>query len=401
MFRFLTLDDVLVVGRLVLLRVDINVPIDVGTGEILDDTRIRAILPTLEELSEARVVILAHQSRPGYNDFTSLEPHYYVLKDLRGDNVYYVPDIIGPEARRRIEKLKPGDVLLLDNVRLLSEEVLEMPPEKAAKTIFVRRLAPLFNIYVNDAFPTAHRSQPSLVGFPEVLPAVAGRLMEKELTAINKALFSSESPRVFVIGGGKVKTKLRAALYLLQEDKADKILFGGAVANALLAEKGYFKLEIDSDVRDLAKAVLDYEDKIVLPVDGAIEVHGERVEKPIEELKEPPLDIGPSTIELFEPYIEEARILVANGPMGVFEKPGFDRGTRRLVEIMAASKAYKLIGGGHLGTLIKMMGVEEKFDRISTGGGALLYALTGRPLPAVLALERYYKKFHGFTAAPR
>ena len=235
---FFTLDDVETNNKRVFLRVDINVPLDPSTHNILDDTRIRAIAETLSQLDDARIVLGSHQSRPGKDDFTSLEPHAAALAQYCNQQVSFVEDVLGPQARHKISRVQPGEILVLDNLRLCAEENIDDKPEKLVKTNLVRRLAPLFDVYINDAFATAHRSQPSIAGFTELLPSFAGRLMEKELKAVSKLLKEPAKPCVYVLGGAKVEDKIPVIEHILQRDKADKILLGGVPAKLFLSASG-------------------------------------------------------------------------------------------------------------------------------------------------------------------
>lgn len=236
--KFLTLDDVEVDSKKVLVRVDINSPMKPGTDQILDDSRIVAILDTLKDLEKARVAILSHQGRPGEADFTSMKSHAQALKKYLGNRLKFVEDIIGPTALEAIQKLKNGDVLLLDNARFLSEEIMEGTPELFAKTHLVKRLSPLFDLFVNDAYPAAHRAQASMVGFPEVLPSAAGRSMERELKALNRVLYEPDRPSVVVLGGAKVSDKIKILSSILERKKVDKVLLAGLMAIVFLEASG-------------------------------------------------------------------------------------------------------------------------------------------------------------------
>src|SRR5881392_2892513 len=231
---FLTLDDIDTANNRVFLRVDINVPLDPSTHLILDDTRIRAISETLSQLENAKVILGSHQSRPGKDDFTSMEPHAEALASFCNQDVKFVEDVMGPHARQRIAKVEPGQILVLDNLRFCAEENVDDKPEKLLKTHFVKTLAPLFDLNVNDAFATAHRSQPSIVGLAEALPSAAGRLMEKELKAVSGLLVEPRRPCVYVLGGAKVEDKIPVIEHILSRNKADKILLGGVPAKIFL-----------------------------------------------------------------------------------------------------------------------------------------------------------------------
>ena len=382
----------------VFLRVDINVPLDPSTHLILDDTRIKAISKTLSELDEARVVLGSHQSRPGKDDFTSLEPHANLLAQYCSQQIKFVDDVIGPHALLKITKIQPGEILVLDNLRFCAEENIDDKREKLVKTHFVRRLAPLFDLYVDDAFATAHRSQPSIVGLPEVLPSAAGRLMEKELDAVSTLLEEPKRPCIYALGGSKVEDKIPVIENILSRGKADKVLLGGVPAKLFL-RAGEVKTRInDEEIHDFSqfldrakKLTQKYKDLIEVPLDLAYEDNqGKRVDQPVNSprFEEEALDIGSKTVEKYSKIVRGAATTVANGPLGVFERNGFDKGTKELLESMAESNGYTVIGGGHLVGLASIQGIEEKFSHVSTAGGAMLALLSGQTLPGVDALVR-------------
>ncbi|HEV2119115.1 MAG TPA: phosphoglycerate kinase [Candidatus Bathyarchaeia archaeon] len=382
----------------VFLRVDINVPLDPSTHQILDDTRIRATSKTLTELDEARVTLGSHQSRPGKDDFTSLEPHANILAQYCSQRVSFVDDVIGPHAIQKINKVQPGEILVLDNLRFCAEENIDDKAEKLVKTHFVRRLAPLFDLYVDDAFATAHRSQPSIAGLPELLPSAAGRLMERELNAVSTLLEEPKRPCVYALGGSKVEDKIPVIENILSRGKADKILLGGVPAKLFLRARDVRTKINDEQIRDI-KQFMDraqnltqkYADHIEAPLDLAYEdKQGKRVDRPVNSphTNEEALDIGSKTLEKYSKIVRGAATAVANGPLGVFERNGFDRGTKELLESMAESNGYTVIGGGHLVGLASIHGIEEKFSHVSTAGGAMLSLLSGQSLPGVDALVR-------------
>jgi phosphoglycerate kinase len=394
--EFPTLDDVDVRGKTVLVRVDINSPIDPKTGEILDDTRIRECASTLKELSQggAKVVVLAHQGRPGSEDFTTLEKHAKKLRGALGIEVRYIGDVFGPSAHQAIKSLKPGEVLLLENVRFCAEEGLSRSPQELAKTHLVQRLAGLVDIYVNDAFAAAHRSQPSLVGFGAVLPTFAGRVMERELKGLSKAL-SPKRPCVYVLGGVKVDDSLKIIENVLGKGIADEVLTGGLVGQAFLAATGHdigkpnlqalvergFEHEIQR-----AKKLLDvYGGRMKAPVDVVVDDGGRPRELEVKQLPTELAicDIGSKTIGEYSKAIEGAKTVVANGPLGIFENPAFARGTFEVLKAMASSKAFTIIGGGHTAAAAQAARVADKIRHVSTGGGACISFLSGEKLPVV------------------
>jgi phosphoglycerate kinase len=390
-------------GKKVLLRVDINSPIDPETGEILDDTRIRSHTPTIRFLENTKLVVLAHQSRPGLRDFTPLEVHARKLEEINGRPVKYVDELFGSRAREEIARLDDGEILVLENVRFCSEEispqVMAMPPEKQAKTNFVRRLSACVDFYVNDAFAVAHRPQPSVTAFPYVLPCAAGKLMETEISSLSRVLLSSSRPKVFLFGGAKVKDSLRVIQRLLEKDIADAILTSGLVANLFLLARGCRMGRVnrqtleDKSITGLtqkAKNMLKkYGGKIELPVDLAFQKNGSRVEAPADKVGEHRiLDIGIETIIKYSRIIKESGVVVANGPCGLFELEAFAMGTEEILRAMADSRGFTVIGGGHLSAIARNLGALERLSYASTGGKATMYFLAGETLPGIEALKK-------------
>lgn len=399
--KFPTLDEADVKGKTVLVRVDINSPIDPKTGEILDDTRIKECAPTLRELANkgAKVVVLAHQGRPGENDFTTLEKHAKKLSNAVGLKVIYLADVFGPMARNTIRLMHPGEILLLDNVRLCAEENLDLPAEEQAKTHFVRALAPLVQLYVNDAFGAAHRSQPSLVGFSALLPTYAGRLMERELKALSRALFPKR-PCVYVLGGVKVDDSLDIIENIFGRGMADSVLTGGLVGQTFLAASGrnlgapnleLLKKKSSEKEIERAKRLLNaHNEEIKMPLDVVVDAQGKPKEISLEKLPTELeiCDIGSRTIGEYSKFIKGAKTVVANGPLGVFERAGFERGTFEVLKAMASSQAFTILGGGHMVAAAQAAGIAGQIKHISTGGGACIGFLSGKPLPVVEVLTR-------------
>ncbi len=392
-FGMYTLNDIELKKLKVLLRVDINSPIDPDSGKFLDTSRIEAVKDTLRELEDCCVVLASHQSRPGKEDFTSLEKHAELLSKYISQDVEFVPDIFGPYAINKIRKLKPGEVIVLDNLRYYSEENLEFSFDKASQTVLVQKLYRLFDIYVNDAFPTIHRSQPSIVGFPMVLPSFIGRFMEKELKALNRVLEETSSPCTYIVGGAKVIDRLKMIRAVLERGNADYVLTGGLIANALLAAKGHRiperSLPEDGQVEELAKEIVrKFGDKVLTPEDLLVRIEGEyRVIGVGEHIRGKIVDIGDNTIEKYSRIIMQSSTVVASGPMGVIEEERSSIGTRKILEAMAKSKAFKLICGGHMGAAAEIMGIKHEMDHISLGGGATLAYLAGMKMPALEALK--------------
>ena len=401
---YLTLNDFDLRNKKILLRLDINSPLDPATNRILDDSRIVAAKPSLDALQEAKVVVLAHQSRPGKADFTSLQQHADLLKTICSQPVRFVEDVIGPSARKAISETQKGEVLVLDNVRLCAEENLEDKGEKLAKTNLVSRLAPFFDLYVNDAFASAHRAQASLVGFPAVLPSAAGLLLEKELAALNRLLKEPEHPSTYILGGAKIEDKVPVIENIMGTGKADHVLVGGNVGKVFLKARGQQfneseeKLLVDAadQIRKAGEMLRRYGDRIIVPTDFGTLDNGRRIEVSTREIAQAAgnaLDIGTKTAEAFADTIKQSKIVVASGPMGVFEQSGFEAGTRRVLEAMASSGAFTVIGGGHMAGYASILGIAGRFSHVSTAGGAMLSLLSGEDLPAITALVEASKRY--------
>lgn len=398
--KFNTMDDFRFDNKTVLIRIDINSPVDPSSGLILDDTRMKLHSETLKELSDkgAKTVILAHQSRPGKKDFTTLEQHSNVLSKIVGKPIKYIDDIFGSSAKEAIRDLKSGEFLLLENVRFYSEEILNRDADEQAKTHLVQNLVPLIDFYINDAFATAHRSQTSLVGFAHEVPSIAGRVMEKELTILYGAIENVQRPCVYVLGGVKVDDSIEVMENVLENGSADFVLTSGLVANIfLLASKGnigkcneeFIVNKGYSNFVDVASRLLDkFSDKILIPVDVAVSEDGKRVDVSSDEIPNLSIfDIGTKTIHKYAEVIRNAKTLFANGPAGVFEDPLFSMGTDDILNSIASSEGFSIIGGGHLAAAAVQMGFEENMDHISSGGGASINLLAGKELPVVKVLN--------------
>jgi phosphoglycerate kinase len=403
MQKILTMEDLDFRGKTVLVRVDFNSPVDPKTKRILDDTRIRAHAETtIKELSEkgAKVVILAHQGRPGEPDFIPLRQHAEILGKILGKPVKFVDDVFGEKAQQAIRELKEGGILVLDNVRNYAGERKKGTPEEHAKTEFVQKLAPLADIFVNDAFAAAHRAHVSIIGFTPLLPSASGRIMERELKALGKVLHTPEKPCVYILGGAKADDALRISQYVLENNIADHILTGGIAGHLFLAAKGIdlgkpnMELLEKKDLMGLVPGIKglmkEYPGKIEVPVDLAVEVEGKRKEISVEELPTnyPIYDIGTKTVQKYADIIGKAKSIVISGPLGVFENKEFMAGTKGVFEAIAASRAFSLVGGGHTVAAVEELGLADKMDYISTAGGALIEFLMGEELPGVAALEK-------------
>ena len=401
--KFLTLDDFDVKDKTVLVRVDFNSPVDPETKKVLSDTRIRAHgETTIKELAEkgAKVVILAHQGRPGEPDFISLEQHAEILGKILGKPVKFVDDVYGEKAQKAIRELKSGEILVLDNVRKFPGERKKATPEEHSKSDLVMNLAPLADIFVNDAFAAAHRAHASIVGFTVLLPSAAGRIMERELKALSKVLENPEKPCVYILGGAKADDSLQISKYVLDNNIADHVLTGGITGHLFLVARGYNlgkpnmelleKKELMGLVPGIKELMEKYPGKIETPVDLAVEVEGKRKEITVEELptEHPIYDIGTKTIEKYSQIISNAKSIVFSGPPGVYEKEEFLKGTKGLFEAIASSNAFSLVGGGHSVAAVHSLGLADKMSYISTAGGALIEFLMGKELPGVVALEK-------------
>ncbi len=406
---FFVIDDLPIQDKTILLRVDINSPVDPISGKILGFNRIKAHLDTIKRLKDSKLVILAHQSKPGKADYISLAAHAESFSTLLKQPVTFIDDLLGKRVQDAVKDLSPGGVLVLENVRFFAEEVAlnNASIETLQQTHLVKNLAGICDYFINDAFAAAHRQQPSLVGFTELIPNAAGLVMEKELTALNKVLTSKQHPCIAILGGAKVKDSLEVAENMLKNKITDKILTTGVVANLFFMAEGKdlgkpnLKF-MESEFKDLkalienAKSLLKkYKNKIELPVDLAGNKNGERVVQYIHNLPSdyPIYDVGLETVVKYSNIIKEAKIVIANGPAGVFEIDEFSFGTNEIFLAIASSKAYSVLGGGETITSATNLGLEEEIDHISTGGGACINYLAGRTLPVVEALKRSKKMF--------
>jgi phosphoglycerate kinase len=392
--KVLTLDDFDLKGKTVFLRVDMNCPIDPETMEILGIKRIEETIETLKSLKDAKVVVASHQGRVGNNDYTGMDKHAKVLEKLMNRKIKYVEDTIGKAAQDAIKNLENGDILLLDNLRLCAEENYEFSSENAAKTIMVSRLSKLFDLCVLDSFPSAHRSHPSIIGFPQVLPACAGRIVEREVRNLDEIMTVAKAPHVIVLGGSKVPDRLEAIKLLIQNGRADHVLLTGLIGNVFMRAQARIKspLGIKREEEVVAKAhslIGEYPDVFATPVDIAIDKDDERIEMDVREMGKGDkiYDLGPKTIEYYSKLISGAGTVFISGPAGFFEKENFSYGTKSLLNSVANSMATTIVSGGHLTTALKQQGLADKINHISTAGGALVLYLTGEKLPMIKALE--------------
>lgn len=399
---FNTLDDFDFQNKTVLLRVDINCPLTKETLDIEDDNRIRQIIPTVRELLDrgGKVAIIAHQGRPGDWDYAPLDRHAVHLSKYLGKQVRYIDDIVGETAVAEIRALTPGNAVLLKNVRGLPYELDKKSMDEHAKSELVTVLAPLADYYVNDAFAAAHRSQCSLVGFPKVLPSAVGRLMEKELTALQSVFNDPAHPSVFILGGAKFGDSITVIERLLKSGTADWVILVGLSANAFLTARGIklgerstkiLESELTPETLEAAKALFkEHGERILLPFDVAVEIKGQRRDMMVGDLPidVPIYDVGKFSVAKFAKVLGPARTIFMSGPAGLIEKEQFCLGTREIMLAMVHSKAFTLIGGGHTVGAAERFGLAEKFSYVSTAGGALETFILGKPLPAIEALKQ-------------
>jgi len=384
-----TVRDVDLKGKRVLMRVDFNVPMK--DGAVSDDKRIRAALPTIEYVLEhgASLMLMSHLGRPkgGPDPEFSLKAAAEALSKLLGKPVRMAPDCIGPEIEALAKGLRPGDVMMMENVRFHKEEEKNDP-------VFARKLAALGDVFVNDAFGSAHRAHASTEGIARYLPAVSGFLMEQELEYLGKATENPARPYIAILGGAKISDKIAVIENLLT--KCDKLIIGGGMANTFLAAKGFAMADslVESDALGKAKELLGTSaGKLLLPVDLVV---GDKFEEgaatqTVDADMVPAgwraMDIGPKSIAAFSAALQGARLVVWNGPMGVFEFPKFAEGTFAIARLLAGSGATTVIGGGDSASAVKKAGVAKQMTHVSTGGGASLEFLEGKVLPGVAALQ--------------
>jgi phosphoglycerate kinase len=389
MFDKKTIEDIDVTEKKVLVRVDFNVPIK--DGKVGDDTRIQAALPTLHYLldHQATLILCSHLGRPKgeVKQEFSLKPVADHLSMVLGQPVKFVEDCIGPVAEQAVKELSPGGILLLENTRFHAGEKKNDPA-------MAKQLADLADLYVNDAFGSAHRAHASTEGVAQYLPSVAGYLMEKEIIYLGKAIVDPARPFIAILGGAKISDKIGVIRNLL--DKTDQIMIGGGMANTFFKAHGYPVGDslVEDDSLDIARELIELADhRLRLPVDVVI---GDKFEAEAELLVMSMgpipdgwriLDIGPETVKTFGKPISEAGTIVWNGPMGVFEFPRFAEGTNGLAKAIARSNATSIIGGGDSVAAVKQAGLADKITHISTGGGASLEMLEGKVLPGMAALE--------------
>lgn len=387
-----SIKDIDVKGKKVFCRVDFNVPMQ--NGAITDDTRIRAALPTIQYLVEqgAKVILASHMGRPKgeVKEELRLTPVAVKLSELLGKEVAKADEAYGETVKAQIEKMNDGDVLLLENVRFY-------PGEEKNDPELAKEFAALADIFVNDAFGAAHRAHASTEGIAKHIPAVSGFLMQKELDVLGKAMSNPERPFTAIIGGAKVKDKIGVIENLL--DKVDNLIIGGGLAYTFIKAKGYEigTSLLEEDKIDLAKSFMQKAEekgvKFYMPIDAVIAPEfGENVESKVVDIDAIPadwmsLDIGPKTVELYADVIKNSKLVIWNGPMGVFEFDKFANGTKGVAEALAKSEAFSVVGGGDSAAAAEKFHLADQMSHISTGGGASLEFIEGKELPGVVALN--------------
>lgn len=406
----LSLDDVSLEGKTVLLRVDVNSPINPENMEFMDDRRFTEFLPTLDDLSSSKVVIISHQSRPGKLDFTSTEPHSKLLSKLIGRKVDFVPDVCGQLAIEAIKSMSDGEILFLDNVRMVDEEntMKKSSQEILATSQIVRNLSSAIDAYVTDAFATAHRSSPSLAGFTNEVPCIAGRLMKREINALRTAVYDPPRPYVAILGGVKCDDSLKVAINLIENGAVDKIAMVGVVGNLMLWASGndigetnreFIRKSLgdafDETWKDSEMLVSQHHKILFLPSDVAIDEDGVRRNIGIDDLPTnyPIYDIGIDTMMRMRPLIMEANCLLWNGPASYFEKSDFAYGTVEIMNMFTEAPGITIVGGGHTSALFNQRGKAGEVSHNSTGGGSVLRMLSGGRMPVFESLEQSSEKF--------
>ncbi|MCS4539825.1 MAG: phosphoglycerate kinase [Thaumarchaeota archaeon] len=398
--KILTMDDLDLENKRVFVRVDINTPIHPQTGELLELSRLEEAAMTIRDLDMAKAVVASHQGRVGRYDYISMKKHAMSLAKILNKEVQFVEDVFGEAARNRIDKLERGEVLMLDNLRFMAEEAMEYAPRDAERTVLVQRLKDHVDACVLDAFPTAHRAHPSIIGFAELVPTCSGRVVAKELMKLERIFSIEKGPYVTVLGGAKVTDRIEAIDALIANKRADKVLLTGLVGLLFLKANGKFKgeLKVEGEQKLLSKAkrlLEDNSDNFELPQDVAVDADGARKEMDIAQIPSSAsvLDVGEKTIDHYSKFIRGAGTVFMSGPPGAFEYDEFSKGTEMLLKSMAASFGTTIVSGGHLTASLSKFGIQDSIDHVSTAGGALVQYLAGKRLPLMDALERSARKW--------
>ncbi|WMT52193.1 MAG: phosphoglycerate kinase [Ferroplasma sp.] len=408
-FPFYTMNDFDFTGKRVYLRIDINSPINPINGEILDDTRFRHHIQTINELKNSKLVIVAHQGRPGDSDFVSLHNHARHLEKLIGRDVIFVDSLIGSAAEDRIRRMKTGDIIMLENSRFYSEEVVVKDEENSLEnTHIIKTLSQFFDYYVIDAFAAIHRAQATLTGFRNAGPNIAGRLMENEVRNIETFKTSNVHPKLAILGGSKITDAIQVARPFLENHIVDDIILGGVVANIFLWASGVdiglrnkefimkHSKNYETLIEDCKYLLSKYRKSIHMPVDFVLNPSGDRINSG-DHVPEGELiaDIGMESVANFSKIIGNAKNIFLNGPMGMYEINEYSLGTRELFNDVAQSNASKIVGGGHTINAINEFSLTRSMGYISTGGGALINYLSGESIPVIESLIKNREIFGG------
>lgn len=405
------MDDFDFAGKTVLVRVDINCPLDEKTGQLEDSQRIAAHAATLKELSKknAKVVVLAHQGRKGEKDFLPLSQHASMLYNHIKIPVEYIDDLYTQKTLQKMGKIRPGEIILLQNTRFYDDETKKVAkPEDYSQTEMVKSLSKHADFFILDGFSVSHRAQASTVGFPVMLPSCAGRVMEKELLGLQKALDFAVHPNIYILGGAKPDDVFQLLKFACESSNVDKILTSGVLGELCVAAKGIdlggskmhsFKEKgYDALLPELKALISKYPSKIEIPQDFAVEENGQRKEYAVEGLAQkaagkPAFDIGPLTISHFTDIISTSKTLYFKGPVGVYENPLFEEGTKKVLLAVQNCNAFKLMGGGHSLSAMEKFHIDKtKISHISLAGGAVVEYLQGKKLPGVEALKAAFKR---------
>lgn len=406
----LTLAEVDLTGRTVLYRVDVNSPLEPSSGRLLDDGRLRGIIPTLETLGSSRVVIISHQSRPGKSDFTGMSKHCERLSQILGKPIKFIPDVCGVKAIEEIRQMSDGDLIFLDNVRKNEEEygVKYSSNKDTEDTDIVAKLSSVSDVYVTDAFAAAHRRSPTLTGFTHSLPCIAGTLMQNEISNLRTALSNPPKPYLVILGGAKCDDSVRVALNLISKGQVDRIVFVGVTGNLMLwianhdigeKNKEFIRNSLGDDFEltwTMGQLIMsEHSEKTFLPADVAILSDGRRSPLSIHDLptENPIYDIGLETLKSLKPMVHNAGCILWNGPASYFELPDFAFGTIEILNMCTETDAMTIIGGGHTSALVNSRGVSGLVTHNSTGGGSTMSFLSGEPMPVIASLKDSSRKF--------
>jgi len=418
-FRIQSVDEFDYDGKFVLLRVDINSPIDPVTKKIVSDNRIKKSIPTIKKIlsKNAKLAIIAHQGDTlDYQNLIPLNEHAEKLSALLGTQVKYIDDVAGPAAQAAVKSMQPGEVILLGNLRYYTEEIstfensVKLKPEEMLQTYLVRNLAPIFDYYVNDAFAAAHRNAPSMVAFQELLPTAGGELMVQEVSALQKLMEKPEKPCIFVLGGAKISDAFGMMKQVLSNGTADRILTSGITGEIFLLAQGMRlgtakedfirKRNLDVFIEDAKRYLKEFPGKIESPCDLSYEMNGQRVTVSTESLPIDDalyMDIGEATVSKYSEIINQAATIFVNGPAGVYENSMFETGTKEIWKAIASSNGYSVIGGGDTVSAAQKFIDLKDINYVCTAGGAMVQFLSGDELPLIEAMKKAYAKSQNTT----